>query len=212
MDGQGDSKAHLTHTAPAASQRQRGPRWLNTYGFAEGDPVSYGDPYGLRIEFIGEGARQLRANYRALRKVAEDGLRAKDRRVRDSSRRLLNTMDGLDDPSSIPVTVRMGHVRADWNAETIVTANMRGLPGVEIRMQGRKDQPTYYFGRPVNGQLKTMAHEFGHAWTALIFRRRPDLYDMFHEANAMSMDAAARRVLGCGGVSFDHDYPGGECH
>lgn len=75
---------------------------LNTYGFAAGDPGSYGDPYGLRIEFIGEEARQLRANYRALRKVTEDGLRSGDWRVRDSSRRLLNTMNDLDAPPRFP--------------------------------------------------------------------------------------------------------------
>jgi uncharacterized protein RhaS with RHS repeats len=50
---------------------------LNLYGFAGGDPINFSDPFGLKIEFKGDDADEMRRWWahvkRSLRNAARDG-------------------------------------------------------------------------------------------------------------------------------------------
>jgi RHS repeat-associated protein len=69
---------------------------LNVYGFAAGDPISYSDPYGLKVVFIGEtkedraAARQV---WDELRNRASDALNSSSWNTRWAARRTLRLMD-----------------------------------------------------------------------------------------------------------------------
>jgi hypothetical protein len=69
---------------------------VNAYGFADGDPVSYGDPYGLRVEFLGETETlrlQARQIWNELRDRTRTAARSGNWNVRASGRELLQLMN-----------------------------------------------------------------------------------------------------------------------
>jgi RHS repeat-associated protein len=65
---------------------------LNTYGFANGDPVSYSDPYGLKVVFAGDttAARQV---WNELRSRAEEAKQSRNWFIRRHGTALVGMMD-----------------------------------------------------------------------------------------------------------------------
>jgi uncharacterized protein RhaS with RHS repeats len=83
---------------------------LNAYGFAAGDPVTYSDPYGLKIYCDAESKVNNRSGcdlYEDLRTRVNAGLRSDDRTVRAGARRLARMLNEMD---------------ADENRHYVVTA------------------------------------------------------------------------------------------
>jgi RHS repeat-associated protein len=63
---------------------------MNVYGFAAGDPVTYSDPYGLKVECLNQAGCDA---YNELVARVNAGLRSDDRRVRAGARRLAAVMN-----------------------------------------------------------------------------------------------------------------------
>jgi RHS repeat-associated protein len=63
---------------------------VNVYGFADGDPIMYSDPYGLWIDWK---TRQARVLWNELARHVNHALRSNDRNVRNAARDLMNIMN-----------------------------------------------------------------------------------------------------------------------
>ncbi|WP_420125620.1 RHS repeat-associated core domain-containing protein [Longimicrobium sp.] len=135
---------------------------LNTYGFAEGDPVSYSDPYGLKVEFENDRAERL---WRELEREVIRGLNSRDMEVRLNARYLQSVMQDIEaSPNTLSLNVGRQNVTVDryggaktfapiWglfndNARTIIDANF-GRQRFDLDL------------------TISLAHELGHAWAIM---------------------------------------------
>ena len=77
---------------------------LNLYGFAQGDPVNFSDPFGLRVGFADDEARQ---EYYRLRQLAFDAQFSDDKSTRSAGRRLLGVLNRVERDDRL-VTIAAG--------------------------------------------------------------------------------------------------------
>ncbi len=73
---------------------------LNTYGYAEGNPVTYSDPYGLKVVFRGDTAA-ARHVWNELRSRADEARRTGNYEQRVAGRNLLRLMRRAERSSTV---------------------------------------------------------------------------------------------------------------
>jgi len=122
---------------------------LNLYGFAGGDAVNYGDPFGLKIAFAGTRARELEVAWgyaKSLLKIAA----GKGDGVAKSALLLVRQAEESD----IVFTFRSGIPKNGVSGETTPESGYREMIINEDYVDKHPESSRDYL---------TMMHEFGHA-------------------------------------------------
>jgi RHS repeat-associated protein len=88
---------------------------LNSYGFAAGDPVSYSDPYGLKVEFETQAARR---SWLDLQRMITQGGNSRDSEQRAAAFRLGLVVHGIQDSD---------------NTFSLHVGRQGGLRGLQVR-------------------------------------------------------------------------------
>jgi RHS repeat-associated protein len=163
---------------------------VNLYGFAEGDPVSYDDPYGLWIEFR---TRQAQVLWNELARNVNAALRSKDRGVRSAARRLRNLMNDAyhDTEHRYILDVR----DFDINFEKATGGGAEQVTGPNSHLIEVDDMPIDTRHRL--SPWITLAHELGGAQG---FRRGNPHHETgswFRTDPAIRAENAARKIVGC---------------
>jgi hypothetical protein len=154
---------------------------LSLYGFAGGDPVNNWDPFGLDVQFRGEGAEEA---WNALKRQARRGLRDKEKAVREASREMLDVLTDMERDADVTYVVQFTTM-SDEELER--TGGGRefcraGSPFCAIEISTRGS---------LAGTMTSLAHEAGGAWGS---RQGIDHYGI---TGAVKWENAARRILGC---------------
>jgi RHS repeat-associated protein len=163
---------------------------LNAYGFAEGDPVSYSDPYGLRIDWRGDEAAAKRL-WDELARRANEARLSDDPDVRAAGQQLANMMHSMwyDDK----VYTIMINNDARW-----VGRNGGGLEssdGPGRRLIQVTNQPSQYTSM---SPWMALAHELGGAQSSVRGGR--------HNRAAVRAENAARTIVGCEHRNRNHRF------
>jgi RHS repeat-associated protein len=163
---------------------------LNSYGFAGGDPVSYSDPYGLKIYCDAKTKVNNQSGcdlYEELRTRVNQGLRSDDQDVRAGARRLAGMLNAMN---------------ADEDRHYVVTAGV--LPdnsgaGIEVAVPGRAGwwaaivDPSQSPNNPRQEVSASpwilVAHELGGA--------RSRSLGGGHAAGSIPAENGARMIAGC---------------
>jgi RHS repeat-associated protein len=156
---------------------------LNSYGFAAGDPVSYSDPYGLKVECTTQEGCDL---WRTLARRVNSGLQSEDREVRAATRHLARVMnDAWNDPE------KTYYIDA-WDRSPKWEENTGG--GREYDTKDGRGYDILVDSNPTTNHVRsapwiTLAHELGGA----VARR----YGGWHKDDAPIAENAARTLAGC---------------
>ena len=157
---------------------------VNSYGFAEGDPVSYSDPYGLKIECRTQAACNLWA---ALSYVVNRGLESRNRDVRKAARRLANLMNEAQRDKTATYIIDARDMDAREEQDDGGGLEDRTAPNeYSIWVDTHRDTESV----PA-GPMILLAHELGGA----VSRRNGGR----HPLPAARAENAARTLSGCGG-------------
>jgi hypothetical protein len=149
---------------------------LNAYGFAEGDAVSYSDPYGLKMRCNTQEACDL---WNELGRRVNEGLRSDDERVRMGAERLRDIMNDVDRDRDVTYEIELADFPDTWGGGRELKN------GSTYRILVDSDPgPGVLFTQPV-----VLAHELGGAQ-----RRR---HGGVHFVGALAGENAARRIAGC---------------
>ncbi len=156
---------------------------VNTYGFANGDPVNFADPFGLRVGFENDEARQ---EYYRLRQQAFDAQFSEDRRVAGSGRKLLGTLSALE------------------GDDELVTVSVRSLGAEQSHFFGSRNDGGEGFGIVLNRDCRTdialtvgLAHESGHAFSRMVRGLLGGAIENIFFDRAIRTENDARRIRGC---------------
>lgn len=121
---------------------------LNLYGFANGDPINFSDPFGLKIECNGQGC----ALWNRLVRLAAEGMRSDDRRTRfyaGELNKLLTT--AWESKATYRITAK----------DMLIMDKVTG--GGYTRGSSISLDPEYYTKRWDADAEIGLAHELGHA-------------------------------------------------
>jgi RHS repeat-associated protein len=157
---------------------------LNTYGFANGDPVSYSDPYGLRVDFAGDKAEAERL-WNQLRRDVRRARRSDDEAVRTAANALWERLEAVrrDDVTYVIAVApwRQGDLD-DHGGGLEVCAP--GLTECSVQIASNP-------GYPLAGSLTTLAHELVGAYGT------GNGIDHYGPDGAVKWENHARTVFGC---------------
>ncbi|HEY0017654.1 MAG TPA: RHS repeat-associated core domain-containing protein [Longimicrobium sp.] len=173
---------------------------LNAYGFANGDPVTYGDPYGLSADSIRFGGDQ-NAGKRVWNTMV---INAK------TTLRLSNSPEQLN-----AATAFLGRLWKMWNAPEMYEIDIQDhLDGTDADLLGghefRRSDGTYVVqvdvepGRRYGISPETkLAHELGGA--------NGRAHNRGHDGPSVEMENLYRTARGGCGRRPSHEYPGSLC-
>ena len=152
------------------------PQW-STYTYVSDDPNLYFDPYGFRIEFVGERSLELRAAWNYAKAI----LRAASAEGNTSAQSALSLIKQAE-KSEVTFTFRSGTPSQGFAGETTPESGFRemviDLGRIEQNLTSYRDQ-------------LVMLHEFGHATARSILRNESQSYPQ-----AMAMENIMRRAMG----------------
>jgi hypothetical protein len=168
---------------------------LNLYGFANGDPVNFNDPFGLKVEFVGDEARAL---YGRLRQAANNAANSRSRHVAAAGRHLLGMLDALEETEEV-VTIQ---IDPDAEASGFGPRQEPGVGGYGITLAPFKQDPSHGL------QIK-LAHELGHAYAVMI-DGRPGGKRRTEEFAIRSAENRMRTIWGCSMRIFTHGTSSGK--
>jgi RHS repeat-associated protein len=178
---------------------------LNEYGFAAGDPVSYGDPYGLKVELENDAARRL---WNRLQRTITQNLNSRDAEKRQAA---------------FDLSLSMRHLDASENMWSISVGRQRGLTGLDVRnnyggaktwapLRGLFNDNARTLLDPVHTRrlwnmdpVITLAHESGHALAIMM-----DARDKI--TPSLQMENNARILFGCAPSRLSHPQLPAPCH
>ncbi len=185
---------------------------LNTYGFAAGDPVTYSDPYGLRVVFQdnADGDR-LRRLWNDTKAAAREAMRSDDEQIAAAGRVLFNSMQEMEDSRSY--TLRVGtHSESSGNPWGRTATERRGSRLASSAQMTFSAHPSRnFFDLSERMQAVVLSHEVGHAWTAMNFVQSAELHEQYTNPNANNFENLSRRITGCGGYRPSHNVGGSIC-
>ena len=167
----------------------------NVYGFSNGDPVNFSDPFGLSMVFVGDEARR---QFDRLKAIAGGMSRSRDDSRRGNGEALLRMMKELEE-SEVSITLTVNRKKLlvfDIGNRTGDFSWWRtGLEGPGVNFS-----TTEFPGQPVPALL---AHELGHAHYRLVQGGGPpspaDARNMSSATNtfAITMENMVRAAMGC---------------
>jgi RHS repeat-associated protein len=157
---------------------------LNVYGFAVGDPVSYSDPYGLKVEHENDGARRL---WGRLQAEVTRGLNSSDSDEREAARVIAQAMHRIEADDNNTLNLKVGSLGPVDQVLTWAAGGARTVPRGSSMTSART---TMFSGR-VQGldPVIVLAHEVGHV-AAIMGRQPPNLA-------GLPTENAARTLMGC---------------
>jgi RHS repeat-associated protein len=185
---------------------------LNAYGFAAGDPVTYGDPYGLRVVFQDDAeGRRLHRLWDNTKDAARQAMESDDEQIAAAGRVLFNSMQEIED--SRTYTLRVGtHSESSENPWGRTRTEPRGSGLANSSQLTFSTHPSRdFFGLSERMQTVALAHEVGHAWTAMTFTHSLELHERYTDSNANNLENLTRRITGCGGYRPSHNVGGSRC-
>jgi RHS repeat-associated protein len=150
---------------------------LNAYGFAAGDPVSYADPYGLKVECTSQEACDL---WNELGRRVNAGLRSDDERVRKGAETLRDIMNAVYYDRDVTYVIAVSDIDDAYGGGRELDRPEGGYL-IEIDSKPSRDVS---FTKPV-----VLAHELGGA----LRRQRGGV----HWKGGPWGENAARRIAGC---------------
>ncbi|HEX6373279.1 MAG TPA: RHS repeat-associated core domain-containing protein [Longimicrobium sp.] len=170
---------------------------LNAYGFAAGDPVSYDDPYGLRIECKNfHGCQMWMRIYAEARNAAGSS----DERIAVRGRNLVTMMDAIvADREVLTVSVEDA---GNWNRLRNRGNGTSGCVRIPAICEGRGSfglmvDPKADHGRGVSAEVR-FAHEIGHAFAYMVAGLSDDAEDNSeHNYYSVQAENDLRAVRGC---------------
>ncbi len=166
---------------------------LNSYGFAAGDPVSYSDPYGLKVEFETAAARRV---WNQLQRRITKNMNSRDPEERNAAFSLnldVRSVERSENTWSINVGRQGAGVRGEYGgAKTYMP--LRGWFNDNARtvMDAGYTQDRWNL-RPAI----TLAHEMGHALAIMA-----NLRDMI--SPSLRTENFARILFGCAPSRTSH--------
>jgi RHS repeat-associated protein len=157
---------------------------VNVYGFANGDPVTYSDPYGLKVECLNQAGCDA---YNELVARVNAGLRSDDKRVRAGARRLAAVMNAAMNDQEITYLVSA----SDFNerAEERTHGGQETYRGGGVYLLQVDTRPTSDQGYVQMPTWMLMAHELGGA--------RSRSLGNGHNRGAIRAENGARMLVGC---------------
>jgi RHS repeat-associated protein len=159
---------------------------INLYGFANGDPLSYSDPFGLKIECKTQEACDL---YNDLVRRANEASRSSDRKTRRAGRHLVNLLNDAYNDQETTYTLDIRNFPDEYEIATGGGDEDNDGPGrFIIRVDNHKD--TDYMK---NSPWINLAHELGGA----VARRHGKFNGHFR--GSLAAENAARTLVGCSG-------------
>ena len=141
---------------------------LNAYGFAAGDPVSYSDPYGLKVDCGDRRKSEACWQWDALKQSARDAMRSDHESVAAAGRHLMGMINDLEQ-SDQTSQIRIGHrsgiknwIDGGGGTEPRNRVDSEGRPVL------RSEIDVSYGSRKSRVPLAAIvAHEAGHAWAMM---------------------------------------------
>jgi RHS repeat-associated protein len=143
---------------------------LNTYGFAAGDPVSFSDPFGLKVDCGNENSEAC-FQWNALKQQAQDAMRSDRADITAAGKELWDMISGLEaDEQTYQIRMGQRSFIKNWldRGGYTWTSNRVDAEGrqiikteIDIDYAERRDRVP---------RMGVLAHEAGHAW-AMMQRR-----------------------------------------
>lgn len=163
---------------------------LNAYGFAEGDPVSYSDPYGLKIYCDNRSTVNGRTGcdlFEELRTAVNTNLHSDDPRVRTGARRLARMLNQMNNDENRHYLVVVG-VLDDETGGGVEEA-MPGRPGWRVATIDPSQSPYDPHQSVSASPWILLAHELGGA--------RSMSMGESHDRGSVRAENGARMIVGC---------------
>jgi RHS repeat-associated protein len=157
---------------------------LNSYGFAAGDPVTYSDPYGLKVIFGGETDEDKAAARRVwndLRSRAEEARHSGNFYQRAVARDLLGLMNRAENDDEHVYTIIVTELDEEFTGGGIETTDPENRHLHLIQVDGNRQTNSVHMSPWI-----LLAHELGGAagWG--------------HAIPALRAENQARTIAGCG--------------
>jgi RHS repeat-associated protein len=185
---------------------------LNTYGFAAGDPVSYSDPFGLKVECKTQAACDTWGRVYSMAVRASE---SSDEVEAMRGQEMVNMMIGLlRDEETLVISVEnvgwWNRLRNRGNG----TSPCEDVPRI---CQGRGDygllvDPAADHGRNVSKETR-FAHEIGHAYAYMVLGATSDSDqdDRRHEYQSVRSEDLFRSFKGCQSRNFHYNKSPRNC-
>lgn len=153
---------------------------LNLYQYSGNNPAMFTDPFGLKVVFGSDRAREM---YDQLRQNATNAAKSKNKSVAKAGRELSKKLDALEaDEETVEINVGEGR---DGFGKFTGTSRW----GININ----PSSPSGY-----SPQVK-LAHELGHAYSAMVDGLDPSKRAVHGISNAMALEVenSQRSIWGC---------------
>ncbi len=184
---------------------------LNVYGFANGDPVSYSDPYGLKVECANAWACQIYAQARNAALYASESENAE---IAASGRRLMQMFLGLErSEQTVALFARKTSPLQRWAAKNLLAIPTNfAAPCVRSDRVcggganfGVATDPTYTGSASVSAET-VLVHELGHIYAYMV-----DGASSLVNVRSVEMENHFRTISGCTRFRANEDDPPPAC-
>jgi RHS repeat-associated protein len=164
---------------------------INLYGFANGDPVTYSDPYGLKVKCNTQEACDL---WNDLRRRAINAKNSDDEDVRQAGHRLLNWMGRAQKDRKVTYTIDARQRDAQFEDATGGGQGVRVGPNEWLLLIDTERDTD----RVLNSPWINLAHELGGAMGYSEYRGFRSWFGEWpHNKGSLTLENAARRTVGC---------------